>query len=223
VRKIKKDNLIQNLQEHVLSLETQLRQAQEMLVVTEAKNSAILTEIDKSKRLNDILKKLAFKDHLTGFKNRRAFIAELRKEIKRTKRTKRSFCIIMLDIDNFKSINENHGHVNADKALRETAKVIRRSLRESDSVGRYGGEEFLVLLPETNLIGGFEVAEKIRKALEKHSIGAISGKSLTVSGGVGEYGLRDNNLENILIAVDTALAISKKSGKNRITKVHHVH
>lgn len=169
-----------------------------------------VTELERSKRLAE---KLATLDQLTGINNRRNIFKILNENLQMFKRYKKEFSAIMIDIDNFKEINDNYGHQVGDKVLMTIAKLIKSELRVPDEVGRYGGEEFLVLLPFTNLSKAFRCAERIRLKIERFNIPDIDRK-VTVSLGVGEY--TSCMAENDFIGnIDRLLYKAKKNGRNR--------
>ncbi len=161
--------------------------------------------------------KLATIDSLTGVFTRHHFMEVAQLELMRAKRYERRMTAIMLDIDYFKRVNDRHGHAAGDEVLRTIAAICRTSLREVDVIGRYGGDEFFILLPETDVTGGREVAERIRGAVAEERI-AFSGQDeivVTVSQGLAKLE-PSMNLTELLAAADEALLESKRSGKNRV-------
>jgi diguanylate cyclase (GGDEF)-like protein len=157
---------------------------------------------------------LAMFDSLTDLLNRRAFLELAERELSRARRTELPFCMLMIDIDHFKIINDTYGHAVGDRVLSAIAEVAKRSLRREDLLGRYGGEEFCALLPSTNLNQGLLVAERIRAAVTRLAVGGIS-STVTVSIGVT---ICDNAGENEISAglqrADQALYHAKHSGRN---------
>jgi diguanylate cyclase (GGDEF)-like protein len=176
---------------------------------------------EKIKILNARLKTLADKDHLTGLLNRRSFIKILKFEKIRSNRTGKPFTLIMSDIDYFKEINEKYGHDIGDKILIEVSKELKKSIRRSDSISRWGGDEFLVLLPETSQSGGAELAEKLlnifRRKVFKYSNEKIN---LTLSFGVFEYE-KNKNIKEFLKSVDDLLLKAKETGRDKIAKIEN--
>ncbi|MCK5534369.1 diguanylate cyclase [bacterium] len=176
-------------------------------------------------RLYDMVTKLAITDELTGLFNRRYFIRQLKEEIKRNKRYHRSLSLIMFDVDDFKEFNDNYGHLTGDAVLKKITKILIANVRNVDIVSRYGGEEFIVILPETDIQEAARVAEKIRKSSEeslftrkflgKNQGGKKDIKKLTVSGGVAAY-KSGEGLESFIKRVDSVLYRAKKTGKNKI-------
>ena len=160
---------------------------------------------------NSILKSLATTDGLTGLYNHRHLYERLEEEAKRCSRHQGTFVVMIIDIDHFKTINDTQGHLTGDKILKELAQILREKTRQSDLVGRYGGEEFLIMLTGTSLNRGFEVAEKIRRVIESHEFSAQI--SLTVSIGIEEY--TGEKVSELLEKADKKLYVAKNSGRNK--------
>jgi diguanylate cyclase (GGDEF)-like protein len=162
----------------------------------------------------------AITDGLTGLYNRQFFDASLRRELKRSRRYGLAFSLVMLDLDDFKAVNDVYGHVVGDEALVIAAEVINASVREIDVACRYGGEEFAVILPETSRTGAFIVSERIRADMkdvfDRKPLGAAH-ISLSVSGGIAIYPTDSNSAEGLVRMADKALYRSKHEGKNKIT------
>lgn len=169
--------------------------------------------VNKNEKLVSDLQRAANEDHLTGIYNRRKISGELYAEVGRSKRYKRGFSVILIDIDNFKETNDIYGHATGDTVLIEIAEIIRNSIRKVDVLGRWGGEEFLVISPETNINGAKSLAEKIRSEIEAYKFTGIDTK--TASFGVTTY-MDDDNAEAIIKRADVALYAAKDSGKNRV-------
>ena len=162
----------------------------------------------------------AITDGLTGLYNRQFFDASLRRELKRARRYGLSFSLVMLDVDNFKAVNDIHGHVAGDEALNLTSNVILASVREIDVACRYGGEEFALILPETSRTGAFIVSERIRldvKQMFNHQLVATSHIDLSLSGGIAIYPTDSDSAKGLLRMADKALYRSKHDGKDKIT------
>ncbi len=157
------------------------------------------------------LKVMAETDSLTGVFSRRKLEEFLRSEVERCKRYHRPLSVLFIDVDNFKQINDTYGHNKGDEVLKSIAHVIRKETRKTDFVGRFGGEEFLIVLPETELDHAYAVAERIRKSIERLDFGV--GR---VSVSVGVTDLReDDDLESLFNRVDRAMYLAKEKGKNR--------
>lgn len=156
-------------------------------------------------------------DGLTRAFNRRHWEECMAQEFSRARRYKHNVSLVMLDIDNFKQINDTYGHQCGDMVLIETAKYIKELLRISDVFGRYGGEEFCVILPETDLLGAADVAERIRDGFQhiQFEFGGISLKA-TLSVGVTIIDPEDTRYENMITRADAALYQAKESGRNRM-------
>ena len=156
----------------------------------------------------------AITDSLTGLYNRRGFFEFGNREVIRAKRYQRFLSAIMLDLDDFKKVNDTLGHPVGDKVLAETAQRCLRRLRKSDIIGRYGGEEFCILLPETVPGDAYNVAESLRRNFEEPF--EIGNATMTVTISVGVAGLKDNisSLQEMLEGADRALYTAKRSGRN---------
>jgi diguanylate cyclase (GGDEF)-like protein len=166
--------------------------------------------------LHDRLRWQATVDELTGLANHRAFQDALAAEVARLGRFGRPLALAMFDIDNFKAINDTHGHQQGDLVLREVAGVVRGACRVTDEPARYGGEELAVILPNTDLDGAHVVAEAIRRAVQALTVRLPDGGSLgvTVSAGVSILD-QPGDPAALIAAADAALYDAKRSGKNR--------
>ena len=155
-------------------------------------------------------------DELTKLFNSRHFFDELGREIDRKARTDRPLSLILLDVDDFKSYNDTYGHLEGDKVLSRLGEVIRIFSRQIDTAFRYGGEEFTVILPETNPEEAFLVAERIRKALETEVFHPNSNEAIhiTMSAGISQYETGEK-MEAFVKRADNAMYMAKKQGKNR--------
>ncbi|MBK3332843.1 diguanylate cyclase [Persephonella atlantica] len=168
-------------------------------------------DITDRKKLEENLRKLATVDQLTGIYNRYAFEKFLEEEINRAERYGSSFSIIMFDIDNFKDVNDMYGHQVGDRILKELVNIVRSSIRKSDIFARWGGEEFMILVPIKEKQDAYRIAEKIREKIEKHRFDNVG--KITVSIGVSFY-KKGDSIKTIIRRADTALYQAKKSGKN---------
>jgi diguanylate cyclase (GGDEF)-like protein len=158
----------------------------------------------------------ALTDGLTGLFNHAFFVQALRREVQRARRNGSKLSLVMLDLDNFKQLNDTRGHVEGDRALVKAAGLVAESLRDIDICARYGGEEFAVVLPETSVQGAFVVAERIRERIEKQ-FRKKRGLSVTISGGVATFPDDALDHEQLVLEADALLYRSKAEGKNRIT------
>ncbi len=166
------------------------------------------------------LRKEIVKDHLTGLFNPMALDSFLKEQASLAKRYHLPLSVIMIDFDNLKKYNDKYGHLQGNEAIKTAAGAMRRSLRDSDILGRWtSGEEFLVILPETNKIGALKLAEKIRTNVERAKIKATSNnlkpgyKWITVSIGVAEFTV---NQKKMLRQADEAMYKAKNAGRNKV-------
>ncbi|HEY6608007.1 MAG TPA: GGDEF domain-containing protein, partial [Candidatus Limnocylindria bacterium] len=157
-------------------------------------------------------------DPLTGLFNRSQLFVTLEQEVSRTRRSDRGFCVLMIDLDGLKTINDEAGHLRGDEVLRALGAVIAGSIRNVDSAYRYGGDEFVVLLPETDIVGAFFVAEKIRIGAEEVGAAQGAGEPMTsVSIGLVSHPEDGTSAEQLIAAADRAMYEAKKLGKNQIS------
>lgn len=176
-----------------------------------------LRDISERKAAEEELRRLATTDPLTGVANRREFMACAEHELARVRRYGRPLALLMLDVDHFKSINDDYGHAAGDEVLRLLAAAARDCLRECDVVGRLGGEEFAVALPETQLPEAVEVAERLRRRLAELTVNAGAKKiRFTASLGVSICRSADPTIEAPLSRADHALYAAKRGGRNRV-------
>ena len=168
-------------------------------------------------RLFQEVQSLALTDSLTGLQNRRSLFELGRVEFSRAYRTNRPFCCMMLDIDHFKQVNDNYGHPIGDQVLQEFAVRCKNSTRAVDLIGRYGGEELIILLPETDRETALQVAERLRISIEEAPIKVSNGEvDLTVSIGVAAKDEYTTDLETLIARADQAMYIAKHKGRNRV-------
>jgi diguanylate cyclase (GGDEF)-like protein len=160
----------------------------------------------------DSCEEAAFTDHLTGLANRRRFERQLEREVERTRRTERPFCLLMLDIDHFKLVNDTHGHEAGDEVLRELARILQEETRGIDLSARVGGEEFAVLLTETDMKIGVEVGERLRAAIER--AGMPQETQITASFGLAEFPRSARTAQELFLAADAAMYEAKAQGRN---------
>jgi diguanylate cyclase (GGDEF)-like protein len=168
--------------------------------------------------LNEKLRELAHTDESTGLYNKRRLMEQLDMEIARARRYGEVFSCFMIDIDDFKSINDRFGHQAGDEVLRQTGLLLRRSMRKSDFIARYGGEEFTVLLPRTNGAGAYRAAENLRSNFMSHAF-TLSSSSvrITISVGITSCTTFDRmDARQIIQRADNALYRAKQAGKNRV-------
>ena len=169
-------------------------------------------------RMMQKLQKLATTDGLTKLYNSRSFYSQLELEVDRYNRYKHPLSLLLLDIDNFKEFNDNFGHLEGDKVLVRFSQIIKSCLRTNDSAYRYGGEEFTVILPETNGDEAKTVAQRIRSSLETEKFKPIPDRNakITISIGVTQYFPKEE-LSAFIRRADKAMYLSKKNGRNRVS------
>lgn len=171
-------------------------------------------------------KELAVRDELTGIYNRRHFLQMLELELKRAERYKRHISVLMIDVDHFKKFNDSYGHMRGDELLKQLTALLKKNLREVDVLARYGGEEFVVMLTDTGLSDGINVASKLKELvkmnlrLEPHSV-AFAGpdappSQITISVGVSAYPECATTPEELLNSSDMALYMAKRKGRDRV-------
>jgi diguanylate cyclase (GGDEF)-like protein len=165
----------------------------------------------------DVCEEAAFTDHLTGLANRRRFERQLEREVERVLRFGRPFSLLMIDIDNFKNLNDTFGHDAGDDAIRRISRVLREGTRGIDLAARVGGEEFAVLLVETSKTAGIEVAERLRIAIK--ALETPSGARMTASFGVAECPTDAQTASKIFKAADVALYQAKREGRDRVVRM----
>lgn len=221
-----REELLEQLRSTVEQLEArnaELRRKESELAAQVAARTLDLRQSNEGlRRANDRLRELALRDGLTGLFNHRAFMEQLARELSRCRRYARPFSLLFLDLDDFKIVNDTHGHRVGDDVLRGVAELLcsgPTALRHSDFSARYGGEEFCVILPETSFDGGCATAERIRRGLEQfpwlERVPQLI-HPLTVSVGVAGFPDHADSTEGLLEAADAALYEAKRSGKNRV-------
>lgn len=166
---------------------------------------------------NKLLEELYVTDRLTGVYNRYKLEDELAREINRVDRYGHSLTLLIVDLDSFKSVNDNYGHLAGDKVLRELALVIRSCLRKTDVFGRWGGEEFMVLCPDSNVQDALVVAERIRERVGSADV--LHNRAVTLSIGIDSYN-RGEGQEAFVRRVDSLLYQAKNHGGNRVVGVY---
>lgn len=173
---------------------------------------AVFHNIAERKRMEDELERQATLDHLTGTYNRRAFDTALRQAIFQAELGDESFSLLLFDIDHFKDVNDRHGHDTGDAILKQLADRVSKSLRSTDILSRWGGEEFTILLPDTLLRGASTFAERLRCQIAESR---LQGLTITISTGITEYRPGDD-MDSMLARADDALYRAKSAGRNRV-------
>jgi diguanylate cyclase (GGDEF)-like protein len=178
----------------------------------------IKTLQDELKKKNIMLQKISITDDLTRIYNRRYFMQRLKEEYTRAARYKEKISLILIDLDNFKQVNDNYGHQAGDNILVKVAKLMKQQLRGCDFIGRYGGEEFIIILPYTDHTGACTLAERMRISLEQNPF--KFGKKnvvVTLSAGISSYPESGtSSYEDLIRKADEALYAAKKDGKNKV-------
>lgn len=159
----------------------------------------------------------ASQDELTRLFNRRAFFEQGKQLFKQARRYQQHVSVMMIDIDHFKNINDNHGHTVGDCVLKTIASLLQKSIREVDILARIGGEEFAVIMPQTGIEEAGKLAERIRRCIEKEPIQHDALQiNMTASFGIAACKAEDNDLDKMLTKADDALYIAKKKGRNQV-------
>ena len=188
-------------------------QARHLLVL----NTDLAHEVEARKTLEVELRILASTDPLTGVYNRRRFLELGDYEWTREARNHRGLCLLALDIDLFKKVNDTHGHSVGDETLKRFVQTCSGCLRAMDTIARIGGEEFAILLPETNLPEACEIAERMRTAVAAVQISAPQGPfQITVSIGVCQLGAEGETFDDLMARADAELYLAKNNGRNRV-------
>jgi diguanylate cyclase (GGDEF)-like protein len=171
----------------------------------------------KQMEFEKTLKKMARTDALTGLMNRYAFHEQFNYEKERVTRYPAALSIAMIDIDHFKQLNDKYGHIIADEILRKLSSILKETLRKVDYICRFGGEEFVILLPETNLEQAIVIIERIRKVIEKYKyISKEKQIQFTISAGITQWKDKSDTIDKILFRVDQLLYQAKNQGRNKV-------
>lgn len=181
-----------------------------------------ITDRKKSEQRKDHfikeLETLSSVDSLTGLLNRRMLFDRMKYELDRVRRYKTDLSLMFCDLDRFKEINDTYGHKAGDEVLRGIANILKGTLRISDIIGRYGGDEFLIVLPQTKLQGAHELGERIRIAAQDMKFVMPDGYAVSTSMSIGVTYCdgSDTDMDSLINRIDTALYVSKRSGKNQV-------
>ena len=187
----------------------------DMVARLRAGREALDAANESLRKKNEELQRLSITDGLTGLYNRRHLMDTLEAERRRTDRSERTFALLMVDVDHFKKFNDRFGHQAGDEVLLRVAGILRKCTRDVDFPGRYGGEEFCLLLSESTLEGAAEVGERVRDELAAVS---FEGEKITVSIGAAEYPTDGETVEAVLSSADTAMYQAKRRGRDRVVK-----
>ena len=193
--------------------ESQLKAAIDELA---AARQELLDQKGELEAVNKRLSEMAMTDSLTGLSNRRHFFDHLEQEVCRVKRGQQKLSLFMLDVDHFKKVNDTHGHQTGDIVLQAIAAILRNRIRRSDMVARIGGEEFAVLLSDTEIIEAMQMAEQIRLSIKNYSFQTCDGRSMKLTCSIGVCGSAGCNAEQLYKYADLALYFAKNSGRDRV-------
>jgi len=175
-----------------------------------------LSGSDVEAQYHEIVFRMAITDGLTNLSNRKQLDNLLTEEIPRAHRHGRDLALLMLDIDHFKTINDTYGHLTGDSVLRGLSSILQKRLRPNDKLGRYGGEEFCAILPETSLQSAVKIAEELRVMVASHSFNA-EGKEIRVTVSIGAACLLpDMGMEHLYKGADEKLYQAKRTGRNKV-------
>lgn len=179
--------------------------------------SQLATVALEQARLKMMLEKMASFDHTTGLLNRRAFTEVIQREYAQSKRARKPFSMLLMDLDRFKLLNDNYGHETGDRILRGVSEISRSALRSCDWMGRWGGEEFLAILPDADEKAAQAIAERLRESIDQFSI-EFNGQNIktTMSIGIASYPQDGETPDFLIRAADAALYEAKKTGRNRV-------
>ena len=183
-------------------------------------DAALLTRFARLVEGELQLRQIAATDYLTGALSRGAWTERAQIEVSRARRYGRTLSMAMVDIDNFKAINDAYGHPAGDTVIRHIAELCMLSLRRSDSFGRYGGEEFVLLMPETPAAAAYGVADRIRRVFANNPHDLGTPVFCTVSIGVSELDAADTSVDSLVNRADRALYLAKQGGRNRVLIGH---
>ncbi len=191
-----------------------------MRIYAALRTTALQDELrEKNRQLSQLLSKvetLSITDPLTGLFNRRHLETVIEAEWKKMKRYGQSITCLLMDMDDFKAVNDIYGHSAGDSALVEIARILERNQRETDTVARWGGEEFIAILPHASPDHGIMVAERILAKVSSHKFAQIPERRITVSIGLAFSGASSSTYEKLFKDADTALYEAKRRGKNRV-------
>lgn len=209
-------HILSDIMQDTRVIQTSAKRTHDELLITRKQASEAEERVKQLEHELEEVSELVREDQLTGALNRRGMEETLDKEYKRIERTKSLLCVALLDIDNFKQLNDTLGHQGGDEALIHLTKVIKESLRPSDSVARYGGEEFLIILPDTDMATGMEVVERLQRELtKKFFLHNNERKLITFSAGVA-LRAEEEDKEDLIGRADKAMYHAKQTGKNRV-------
>lgn len=208
------DDLRRQVERHNRALQQQDKLADRLMDVQRTLKERNL-ELEEAKAL---LEKLSVTDDLTKLYNKRHYEEAIRREARRSSRYKHPLSLLILDIDHFKQVNDTYGHPSGDAVLRVIGEILHEQLRETDTVIRYGGEEFVVILPETEILMAERISERIRQAVAAHTFQIPEGKTISITVSIGVATVHSKTIEPVQLFdhADKALYEAKENGRNRI-------
>ncbi|MCB0406203.1 MAG: diguanylate cyclase [Bdellovibrionales bacterium] len=219
--RLRKENkeLVEKLEEQNRTLITKERELKTLNLELEKKVEERTQEL---RTANARLSELAMTDPLTKVLNRRAFFEKFDHEIERSRRYTHPICVAMIDVDHFKLFNDMEGHPLGDEALKRVANILKANIRKIDVLCRYGGEEFCLVMPETDVSVGLEICERLRNAIETTVFqGAEQKAYLTISIGISGFPEDGQSRADLIQMADQALYAAKKAGRNRVVSGQH--
>jgi len=206
-------------QGHWITIESQIRNCLQVPGIEAMVN--YFRDISELKRLETRLRRLATTDGMTMLANRRHFMERGRQEQRRARRNGTELAVVLMDIDHFKRVNDSSGHAAGDRVIIGVARLLRSMMRDQDVAGRLGGEEFALLLPDTDLTGAAQLAQRLRHSLEQQRIEQVDGATLRVTASFGVAALHgstphahDSGIDRLLRDADAALYQAKHDGRN---------
>ena len=213
----------QNLVGYLFALLPQNRTFPEIKPYAEIFTSEFSFALERARLLKEV-EELSLFDGLTGVYRRQQFDRRLQEETVRAKSFKTTYCLMILDLDHFKRLNDTYGHLFGDSVLKRLGAILKQCIYETDFVARYGGEEFVVILPRADAEGVLRKAERIRQTLEAETFSEGDGAvKVTVSAGIAHYPRDGENPEEVLRRADEALYAAKSGGRNRVVDVGQLH
>jgi diguanylate cyclase len=209
-------NILKDVMRETHAIQSSAQSSYEELILSKKQTEEADARVKALEQELVQVSELVREDQLTGALNRRGLDETLERELKRAERSKTAVSIAMLDIDNFKQLNDSLGHQTGDQALIHLTQVVKNTLRPSDSVGRYGGEEFIIILPNTDSKAGVEAIQRLQRSLTKNFFMHNNERVLvTFSAGVAMRG-ENEEAEDFIGRADKAMYIAKRAGKNRV-------
>lgn len=207
-----------HLREQQIRMEQILENNQQLEEQVRARTAQLAAKVEELELARNHLRALALTDELTMLANRRRFQHYLDRELSRSRRFNHVFSVLMIDVDHFKSVNDDYGHPMGDLVLKQLANLMKQTVRHTDLAARYGGEEFAVVLAETDKQGGVTLANQLRRLVEKEAFGSSEKgpDRVTISVGVVSFPQDGDTTDELLAMVDRRLYQAKQAGRNRV-------